>query len=57
MELESWCRDELARQNSLVIPDIGFDLLAKTTRSVRLSVFEALEGSSAANLWDENSAS
>lgn len=43
-ELDKWCREELARQEARSIPEIGYDLLAKSTRSVRLCLLETLEG-------------
>jgi hypothetical protein len=54
VELDKWSRDELARQDALTIPDIGYDLFAKTTQSVRLSALEVLEGPARANAWDES---
>ena len=41
-ERDGWCRAELQRQNSLTSPELGYDLLAKRTRSVSACMFESL---------------
>jgi hypothetical protein len=41
-ERESWCKDELQRQSGPQIPEIGYDLLTRSTRAVRLCLLESL---------------
>jgi hypothetical protein len=41
-ERDAWCRAELERQNSLMSPELGYDLLAKRTRAVTTCLFESL---------------
>jgi hypothetical protein len=41
-ERAGWCRAELERQQSLRSPEIGFDVLARVSRSVSLCLLESL---------------
>ena len=41
-ERAEWCSEELERQQSLRSPEIGFDVLARVPRSIRLSLLESL---------------
>ena len=55
-ERDSWSRDELKRQSLPEIPDLGYDILTRTTRAVSLCLLESLgeattsDGSGAADL-------
>jgi hypothetical protein len=48
-ERADWCVQELGRQKLLKCPEIGYDALARTARSVTLCVLESLGGAGSAD--------
>jgi hypothetical protein len=41
-ERDAWCRKELEHQDSLEWPELGYDLLARRTRAVRVCLLESI---------------
>jgi len=42
VEQSNWCREEISRQNKLPSPELGFDLVSGTVRSVSICLLESL---------------